>query len=85
MRYWIQLATEQFPPSALLEGRCRTGVTLDFREAFIVASDPGVHVEHVREVERLGATVVCLQNGSGAAPSTRCVCRAKHVLPDLRA
>jgi coenzyme F420-dependent glucose-6-phosphate dehydrogenase len=40
----------------------------EFRESYIVGSDPEVHAERIREVERMGATVVCLQNGSGAAP-----------------
>ena len=34
----------------------------------MVSTDPEQHAERVREIERLGATIVCLQNGSGAAP-----------------
>jgi coenzyme F420-dependent glucose-6-phosphate dehydrogenase len=34
----------------------------------IVSSDPEHHVERIREIEKMGATVVCLQNGSGADP-----------------
>jgi coenzyme F420-dependent glucose-6-phosphate dehydrogenase len=56
----------------------------DFKEAFIVSSDPEVHAERVREVERLGATVVCLQNGSGAAPEEALRVYGEHVLPALR-
>jgi coenzyme F420-dependent glucose-6-phosphate dehydrogenase len=37
-------------------------------ESYIVSSDPAAHVERIRAIEQLGATVVCLQNGSGAAP-----------------
>jgi coenzyme F420-dependent glucose-6-phosphate dehydrogenase len=56
----------------------------DFKEAFIVSSDPEVHAERVREVERLGATVVCLQNGSGAAPEQALRLYGEQVLPALR-
>jgi coenzyme F420-dependent glucose-6-phosphate dehydrogenase len=56
----------------------------DFKEAFIVSSDPELHAERVREVERLGATVVCLQNGSGAAPEQALRVYGEQVLPALR-
>lgn len=56
----------------------------EFKEAFIVSSDPEVHAERVREVERLGATVVCLQNGSGAAPEQALRVYGERVLPGLR-
>ena len=56
----------------------------DFKEAFIVSSDPEVHAERVREVERLGATAVCLQNGSGAAPEQALRVYGEQVLPALR-
>ena len=56
----------------------------DFREAYIVSSDPEVHAERVREVERLGATVVCLQNGSGAAPEQALRVYGEQVLPAVR-
>jgi hypothetical protein len=35
-------------------------------------------------VERLGATVVCLQNGSGAAPEQPLRVSGEQVLPALR-
>jgi coenzyme F420-dependent glucose-6-phosphate dehydrogenase len=56
----------------------------DFKEAYIVSSDPEVHAERIREVERLGATVVCLQNGSGAAPEQALQVYGEQVLPALR-
>src|SRR3954468_1742018 len=37
----------------------------DLRQAFIVSSDPEVHVERIREVEKMGATIVPLMNNSG--------------------
>jgi coenzyme F420-dependent glucose-6-phosphate dehydrogenase len=55
----------------------------EFKEAYIVSSDPDAHVERVREVEKLGATVVCLQNGSGAAPERALEIYGKSVLPAL--
>jgi coenzyme F420-dependent glucose-6-phosphate dehydrogenase len=57
----------------------------DFREAYIISSDPEVHAERAREIERMGATVVCLQNASGAAPETALRVYGSEVLPALRA
>jgi coenzyme F420-dependent glucose-6-phosphate dehydrogenase len=56
----------------------------DFKQSYIVSSDPEQHAERVREIERLGATVVCLQNGSGAAPEQALRVYGEHVLPVLR-
>jgi coenzyme F420-dependent glucose-6-phosphate dehydrogenase len=55
-----------------------------FRQQYIVGSDPEVHVERVREAERLGATVVCLQNASGADPVGALRMYGERVLPALR-
>lgn len=57
----------------------------EFRESYIISSDPDQHVERIREIEKLGATVVCLQNGSGAAPEQALEVYRKSVLPALRA
>jgi coenzyme F420-dependent glucose-6-phosphate dehydrogenase len=56
----------------------------DFRERYIISSDPETHAERVREIERMGATVVCLQNGSGADPLGALRVYGEHVLPRLR-
>jgi coenzyme F420-dependent glucose-6-phosphate dehydrogenase len=56
----------------------------EFKEAYIISSDPQVHADRVREVERLGPTVICLQNGSGAAPDEALRVYGEHVLPALR-
>jgi coenzyme F420-dependent glucose-6-phosphate dehydrogenase len=56
----------------------------DFRDSYIVSADPEHHVERIREIEALGATVVCLQNGSGAAPEQALEVYGKSVLPALR-
>ncbi len=55
-----------------------------FARAYIVSSDPGVHVERIKEIETMGATVVCLQNGSGADPVAAFDVYAESVLPALR-
>jgi coenzyme F420-dependent glucose-6-phosphate dehydrogenase len=46
-----------------------------------VSSDPERHAERVREVERLGATIVWLQNGSGAAPERVLLVCGEQVRP----
>ena len=56
----------------------------DFKESYIISSDPRHHLERIREIEQLGATVVCLQNGSGAAPERALEVYGESVLPALR-
>jgi coenzyme F420-dependent glucose-6-phosphate dehydrogenase len=56
----------------------------DFKQSYIVGSAPELHVERIREVERLGATVVCLQNGSGADPVGALRTYGDQVLPALK-
>jgi coenzyme F420-dependent glucose-6-phosphate dehydrogenase len=56
----------------------------EFREAYIISSDPEVHADRVREIERLGATVVCLQNASGADAHAALRVYGEKVLPALR-
>jgi coenzyme F420-dependent glucose-6-phosphate dehydrogenase len=56
----------------------------DFKESYIIGSDPEQHVERIREIEKLGATVVCLQNGSGAEPIEALLTYGNQVLPNLR-
>ena len=53
-------------------------------QAVIVSADPGEHVERIKEVERLGATVVALMNVSGADPHGAIATYRDHVLPHLR-
>jgi coenzyme F420-dependent glucose-6-phosphate dehydrogenase len=56
----------------------------EFKQSYIVSSDPQQHIERIREIESLGATVVCLQNGSGAAPERALEVYGDSVLPALR-
>jgi coenzyme F420-dependent glucose-6-phosphate dehydrogenase len=70
-------------PSAMYEHAEANLTDEEFKESFIVASDPEEHVERIREVEQLGATVVCLQNASGAAPERALEVYGENVLPAL--
>jgi coenzyme F420-dependent glucose-6-phosphate dehydrogenase len=56
----------------------------DFRAAYILSSDPKAHAERIREIEQLGATSVCIQNASGAAPERALEVYGEQVLPALR-
>src|SRR5207237_3620062 len=49
-------------PRAMQEHAQREVSDDDLRQALIISSDPEVHAERVREVERLGATIVALMN-----------------------
>jgi coenzyme F420-dependent glucose-6-phosphate dehydrogenase len=55
----------------------------EFEQAYIIGSDPSHHAERIREVERLGATIVCVQNASGADPLGALRTYGEHVLPLL--
>ena len=54
------------------------------REKIAISSDPQVHVERLRAVERLGATIVAAMNVSGADPHAAIDTYANEVLPALR-
>jgi coenzyme F420-dependent glucose-6-phosphate dehydrogenase len=56
----------------------------EFKESYAISSDPDHHVERIREIESLGATVVCLQNGSGADPLGALRTYGAKVLPALK-
>jgi coenzyme F420-dependent glucose-6-phosphate dehydrogenase len=56
----------------------------EFKESYIVSSDPEVHVERIREIEGMGATTVCLQNGSGADPLGALRTYGRRILPALK-
>jgi coenzyme F420-dependent glucose-6-phosphate dehydrogenase len=71
-------------PTAMYERAEREVSDEQFTQQYIVSSDPEVHVERVREAEKLGATVVCLQNASGADPLGALRVYGEHVLPALR-
>ncbi len=54
-------------------------------EGFLVGADPAEHVERIREMESVGATVVCLQLIGNADPMGSIRRYGEQVLPQLRA
>jgi coenzyme F420-dependent glucose-6-phosphate dehydrogenase len=54
-------------------------------EGFLVGADAGEHVERIREMESVGATVVCLQLIGNADPLGSIRRYGEEVLPKLRA
>jgi coenzyme F420-dependent glucose-6-phosphate dehydrogenase len=54
------------------------------REGFLISSDPDEHVERIREMERAGATVICLQLIGRADPFGTIRTYGERVLPALR-
>ena len=56
----------------------------EFGEQGIIGADPAHHVERIRALEELGATVIVLQNCSGADPHAAIETYAREVLPALK-
>jgi coenzyme F420-dependent glucose-6-phosphate dehydrogenase len=56
----------------------------EFVEGGLISSDPEVHVEKIRELEELGATIVKLTNVSGTDPLAAIRVYGEQVLPRLR-
>ena len=56
----------------------------EFLESGIIGADPDHHVRRIRELEELGATVIVLQNCSGADPMRAIDVYGEQVLPRLR-
>jgi hypothetical protein len=56
----------------------------EFREGFLIGSDLEQMTERVREIEKLGATIVVLMNISGADPHGAIRAYGSEVLPALR-
>jgi coenzyme F420-dependent glucose-6-phosphate dehydrogenase len=55
----------------------------EFLASGIIGADPEHHVQRIRELEGLGATVVVLQNCSGSDPLRAIEVYGEHVLPRL--
>ena len=89
-RVWKATQPQEFftddwhDPRAMYEKAEREVSDEEFRQSYIISADPELHVERIREVEQLGATIVCLQNASGADPLGALRVYAEHVLPALR-
>jgi coenzyme F420-dependent glucose-6-phosphate dehydrogenase len=71
-------------PRAMQEHATATVTDGELKEALIIAADPEEHVERIKEVENLGATVVALMNVSGADPHGAIATYRDRVLPHLR-
>jgi coenzyme F420-dependent glucose-6-phosphate dehydrogenase len=71
-------------PTAMYEKAEEDVSDEEFKESYIVSSDPDHHAERIREIEGMGATVVCLQNGSGADPLGALRFYGERVLPALK-
>jgi coenzyme F420-dependent glucose-6-phosphate dehydrogenase len=71
-------------PQAMYENAEREVSDDEFRESYIIGSDPELHVERLRQVESLGATIVCIQNASGSEPLRALQVYGAQVLPELR-
>jgi len=70
-------------PKAMYEHGEEQMSDAELREAMIISSDPGEHLERIREVEELGATTVALMNNSGADPHGAIDLYGREVLPKL--
>jgi coenzyme F420-dependent glucose-6-phosphate dehydrogenase len=89
-RVWKATMPEEYftddwhDPKAMFEKADREYSDEELRQQYIVSSDPDEHAQRLREVEVLGATVVCVQNGSGTEPERALAVYGENVLPALR-
>jgi coenzyme F420-dependent glucose-6-phosphate dehydrogenase len=56
----------------------------EFLQQGIIGADPEHHVARIRELEEMGASVIVLQNCSGADPMAAIGVYGEHVLPALK-
>jgi coenzyme F420-dependent glucose-6-phosphate dehydrogenase len=90
VRVWKGAQPDEFyrddwhDPKAMYEEGARQVSDEQLKQSFIVSSDPEVHVERLRQLEQLGATIVVVANNSGADPHGAIKVYADHVLPALR-
>jgi coenzyme F420-dependent glucose-6-phosphate dehydrogenase len=71
-------------PQAMYEEGERQLSDDELEERFVIGSDAGMHAERLREVEKLGATIVVVMNNSGADPHGAIRTYGEKVLPALR-
>jgi coenzyme F420-dependent glucose-6-phosphate dehydrogenase len=89
-RVWKATMPEEYftddwhDPKAMFEKADQEYSDEELRQQYIVSSDPDEHAQRLREVEMLGATVVCVQNGSGTEPERALAVYGENVLPALR-
>jgi coenzyme F420-dependent glucose-6-phosphate dehydrogenase len=90
VRVWRATVPDEFyaddwhDPATMQEHAAQQITDDDLRESFVISTDPEAHVQKVRDLEQLGATVVCLQNMSGADPLGTIRVYKESVLPSLR-
>ena len=56
----------------------------ELKDGFVVSTDPEEHISRIRQMEDLGATIVCLQGVGGADPMGTIDLYREKVLPALR-
>jgi coenzyme F420-dependent glucose-6-phosphate dehydrogenase len=56
----------------------------EFRQRFIISSNPDEHAERLREIEQMGADIVVVMNNSGADPLGAVRVYGEKVLPALK-
>jgi coenzyme F420-dependent glucose-6-phosphate dehydrogenase len=71
-------------PQAMYEHGEQTVSDEQFKQNAIIGSDPKMHADRLRQLEQLGATVIVLQNNSGADPLRALEIYGEEVLPALR-
>jgi coenzyme F420-dependent glucose-6-phosphate dehydrogenase len=71
-------------PKAMYENAEREVSDEEFAQSYIIGRDSELHVQRIREVEQLGATIVCIQNGSGSDPLRALQVYGAQVLPELK-
>jgi coenzyme F420-dependent glucose-6-phosphate dehydrogenase len=71
-------------PEAMYEHGEETVSDDEFKQAAIISADPDEHASRIREIERMGATIVALLNCSGADPLGAIDTYRDNVLPALR-
>jgi coenzyme F420-dependent glucose-6-phosphate dehydrogenase len=71
-------------PKAMAEHADQKHSDDEFRQQFIISSDPDEHAERLREIEQLGADIVVVMNNSGADPLGAVRVYGEKVLPALR-
>jgi coenzyme F420-dependent glucose-6-phosphate dehydrogenase len=71
-------------PKAMYANAEREVSDEEFAQSYIIGRDPELHVRRLREVEQLGATIVCIQNGSGSDPLRALQVYGAQVLPELK-
>jgi coenzyme F420-dependent glucose-6-phosphate dehydrogenase len=75
---------EWHDPQAMREEGERQLSDEELAEKIIASADPDVHAERLQQAIDLGATIVCVQNNSGADPLGAIETYGEHVLPALR-